>query len=209
MATGTVAGNRIYRATIHYYAQQQKMQFGFHVRETGFVNTTEPMAVLDLLRPWIDNTYRPLMINSSRIERIEAIEITSKAYAQQEMTNAVGGASGTESPTHLAYLVSLRSNLRARHRNGRFFLPNVSQGALVGSQITQGAMTALSGAVDALGAIFMGNPVTNAFKLVVVAQARAAAPNRPAIEHSWIDVETMRVANLVSSQYRRKVGVGS
>lgn len=203
---GLVQGHNIFKVTLFMTAEQQKIQTGFHLRDTGINNETPETAVNAVL-PWVTGAYRNTIGGDVSIDRLDAIEITSREYFAHEFTNTPGTGGNAMTTSLLAALVSLRSSKRSRWRNGRMFWP--LQGAPVNGLITGSNLTGLTTAADDLADRFIGSQLLKNFLLVVVAQARIQKQTRPAIEHSWIDVDTIRVSNIATALHRRKIGVGA
>ena len=209
MATGEIGdlvGGSVYKCNIYLLSQLQSIQTGFYLRDTGLANQSAQDAA-DAVKDWVDDSFRTILATDITLQRVDALEITTKEYAQHEYTNTNGTFATTMTANFLAALIQLRSSQRARHRNGRMFWPIVNVNT--NSQLHPGTSGPMATVLDEWKNRFMGNPATNAFKAVIVAQARPATAKRPAITHSWIDVETARLSNLGTALRRRKVGVGS
>jgi len=207
--TGTVAGSTIYKVTVHGEIEQQQVQFGFHLRQTGFLDATDASDVLPIMDTWTNTHLRTILNNTVRIVRTSVLEITTKEYAEQEYTNRFGTLNEQSLPAFVAVLVSLRSPVRSRHRNGRMYWFGIAEGATSGSVIQPTALAVFQPVLDAFNAEFLNHTLTKPFNLVVVAQARPATVNRPAIEHSYIDIEATRIAVNVTSMGTRRIGRGS
>lgn len=209
MAQGAVAGTNIYRITIFMRWQQQLLQTGWHMRDTGLVALQSPDTALDLVQPWVHDHFRTIMHQNLVFERIAAEEITSKNYAERVLVAEAGTVNGVEAPSFMAVNVALRSAQRHRYRNGRMFWPLTGQLANTGSQLSAGPGAEIQGVVTSWVTTFLGNILTNNFRAVVVAPARPATAKRPAIDHSWIDVDVAKLNTTITALRRRKVGVGS
>jgi len=206
MATGTVAGSRIFKVTLGMLVQQQNIQTGWYLRDT-LLNNRSATDALATAQTFVAASMFGILPNDLRLLRLDALELTSKDYAQLEYPNQMGTGPGASSTSFLAVLMTLRSNQRARHRNGRMFLP--LYGNPFNGSLDTGPRNAYIAFSTAFVQAFAGNALLNDFKAVVVAKARPANQNRPAIEHSWIDVETCRINTTVTALRRRKIGVGS
>lgn len=203
---GDLVGGSVYRVTVTMTGQLQQVQTGFYVRDTGLADQSAGDC-LTAAKDWVDNHFRTCIPQDYTLQRLEAMEITTKEYAQAEYVSTPGTFGSTSTASFLAALVSLRSSQRARHRNGRMFWPVAA--VTTNSQLFPQTLAAFTPTTAAFADRFMGNAATKPFKAVIVAAARPATSTRPAIAHSWIDVETIKVSTAVTSLRRRKVGVGS
>jgi hypothetical protein len=209
MAQGELAGTRLYKVTIHGEIEQQKVQFGFHLRETGFVNTTSPGDVLPFLDTWTNSNLRTILATTARIVRAEVLNVQSKDFAQQEYTNRFGTVNEQALPSFVACLVSLRSPLRARYRNGRMYWFGLTEGATSGSVIQPTALATIQPVLDAFNAEYLDHALTKSFNVCVLATPRPANAYRPAITASWIDCTSTRLSANVTSMGTRRIGRGS
>jgi hypothetical protein len=209
MAEGTIGGltdMNVMRVGIYMEGQQQRFQTGFHLRSQTPA-TGDPEDAVGEVRDWVDNSFRAMVPNDYRVVAIDAINIVSKEYSRHEYIDVFGTLGGASTYTALAALVSLRSNQRARHRNGRMFWPAYAvQG---NSQFQVNYLQGFSSCAAAFASRWVGVQLTGGFRAVIVAKARPLTPHRPAIQHSWIDVETVKVSPFATALRRRKVGVGS
>lgn len=208
MAQGLVADDRIFKITGTFNYQLQTIQTQFHIRDVAPAGKSAQDAV-DYARPFFEVNMRTILNTACQIVRVDAFELTSRDYAQHEPANLAGTGNVPQAPSFMASLVSLRSSQRARHRNGRMFWPMQNNNAVNGSLVQDSYVVDATPVLTAFTDLFLQGPLLAEFKAVIVAQARPATTKRPLIEHSWIDVESIRMSKLITVQRRRKVGVGS
>jgi hypothetical protein len=206
MAEGLLNNTRVFKIGIYMTAQQQQIQTGWHLRDVGLNNMTAAGA-LESARTFVESQMYGILPSDVRLTRIDALELSSKEYMGFEYANQPGTGPGTMAASFLAVMVALRSSQRARHRNGRFFLPlygNPNQGSL-----DTGPRNAYTAFAANFTATFCGAAIFNNLKACIVSQARPANQHRPAIEAGWIDVEVARLHTVVTALRRRKIGVGA
>lgn len=208
MATGTVAGAKIFRVGIHLTVLQQRIQTGFYLRDVGIENQSA-MDAVDATKEWVDTKFRTLIPSSVAFDRIEATETQTKEFAQQELISYNGTAGATVSTTMFAGLVSLKTDSRQRHKTGRMYWPLLMAGSVEQGVIVGGLQSVWLDVIADFADRFTGSSLTHDFRCCVVSAARPASPTRPAIEHSWTDVEVIKLDPIARIQQRRRIGRGS
>lgn len=208
MASGLVSDGKVYRCGIYMTANQQQIQTGFHLRDTG-LNTEAAADVVASVLDFVNDSFRTIQASGVRFDRVDAVNLHTKEFAQTELTGVIGTGSGVLGTTGMAALVSLRSAKRQRWLNGRMFWPLTPADPLVDGLIKNTVLTTLNTVVADFTDRYVGSAFTSTFKAVVVTAPRAASPTRPALEHSWTDVEVVKVNPIATVQRRRLIGRGS
>jgi hypothetical protein len=208
MAEGLTADTTIFRCTVHMRLNQQLLQTGFHLR-SSIINPLGGAAEANThAGTWFTTILRQVLPVSLQFVRHEALEITSKDFAQTELVGVAGAAgSGTISSTGLAVAVAIKSAKRARTKNGRMFWPSAF--APVADLFNTADMQALQDVATNLQDRYVGATLTHPWRLVVVSPPRPAVGNTAPRVGSWIDAEVVKVNRVASYLRSRKVGVGS
>jgi hypothetical protein len=108
------------------------------------------------------------------VQQIKAAVVcgTVPLPAGSELAIAAGSGSGTvdfqgtPEPAYMAALVSVKSNLAGRRRQGRFFIGGLGKNDTAGNLLTAACISRLQGYVDAVKAAFV-TPAAPTVKLVV------------------------------------------
>lgn len=219
MARGTWGGaldRHPYKVRISWTDDVHILQTGFTLMSVG-ANVSSPEEAANAVLPWVDEKFKTLLLTTQRIAGIDVVDLTNLegfAISPGAMvgTRAVGAAS--QVPSALAYVVSMKGELRARYGQGRMFWPIVTDNDFDGDLLSAAGIAAAQDVIDDLAARFIGNTVGghNLVNVHGVIPARAATPTRPArdeVPPSWYDVTSLRLRTVVTFLRSRKAGVGS
>lgn len=208
MASGEVAGTRVFRVNVGMRIALQQLQTGFYLRDVGVQARTSAEVVAEV-KTWVDTKFATIMPSSLAFERLEATELNSKEYAQHEYTNFFGAKGGGVVTTFLAANVSLRTATRQRYRNGRMFWPVLVRDSITDGLINDLTMGEFGGVAADFADRWTGVSLFGELRAVVVTAARPAKTYRPALTHSWTDVEAVKINKIATAISRRRIGVGS
>lgn len=207
MAEGVVdALHRVFKIIVMMECRLQQIQFSFHLRDTGVPTSTAQNAHDDALE-WLNTIYRPCLSSQVAVKRLSAERLITKEYHQTEFAALTGLYGEAQKLTTNALCISLKSNLRSRHANGRMFWPLGSDP--INDRANESGFNVIATAAAATAARWTGIAALTNRKLVVVGAGApdpvTGAPGAP----RWTDVETVKVNPVVTNLRSRKVGVGS
>lgn len=220
MARGTWGGGgdpHVFQVTVRFRLGLSICQFGFKLRD-ALVQDNSEQEVADEVATVMSDTLHALMLDSDRVEGVDAKILGQDTGAYHNYVGQAGTMSGTleyRVPTFMSANIALKSEIRKRYGQGRLFLPVRLEGHVDGDSLSTAGMTHFTGFVDALTEHFTGDTAThdlilvNAHGALPIRAATPGYPGRPAIPASWYDVVTVRINSLVTSLRSRKAGVGS
>lgn len=211
MATGTWgpgAAQRVFRVNIHFIKGGQKCQTGFHLRETGLLDTADPDDVANAVSPWVTTKFVTLLTSADRVDSLDVENLVTKEGFTIAYPNALGTLNEAQCPSFLMFPVSIKGNVRRRYGNGRMLWPVMSKTSFDGNTLTAGALALANTVTADLADRFMTGAFTDNLQLVHLHPALPAVGTRPAIPATWYDATALRINGTVSALRRRKVGVG-
>lgn len=220
MPSGTIGGaldQHVFRCTVRFRRNNQKMQTGFFVRDVA-VNDNSCEDVANVVDGWVTTNFRTLLQNLDPVDAVDVVRLMSEEGFTKEYT----GLTGTKSivavsvvPTFLAAQIALKTQRRKRYGQGRMFWPLVDENDFTGDSLTSGAVTAFQGVIDALTTLFTGSDLTHDLKLctahgvIAPRAAHGSTPARPEIPPTWYDVDAVKLNTAVTMLRSRKVGIGA
>lgn len=220
MPRGTWGGAldpHIFKVNIRFYMGASKCQTGFKLRDVG-VNDNSAQDVADQVDTVLTTAFRGILGTNDGVEGIDVTVLGSEEGGWHPVTTQTGThtfTAGEEEPNYMAACVQLKSEIRKRYGQGRFFLPICSEDSVSGNILSTGGITRVQSIIDPITSNFTGDPVThdlilvNAHPLLPARGAVGTPGYRPEIPASWYDVVSLRMNNLVTMLRSRKAGVGS
>lgn len=207
MAQGVVdLLNRVFRVTVGMGCRGQRLQTSFHVRDFGIPNATVE-SIHGEIKPWVLAAFRAAMPNDLAIQRLEVQRLIENSYFAEDFIGIAGTTNGGMTTSFMASCVTLKSNLRSRHANGRMFWPFA--GTAVNDAATGSVLANLNLAAADMLTRWGGVIIVGEAKLVVVGKPLLGGTPSEANPPRWTDVEQVRVNPIVSALRSRKAGVGS
>lgn len=222
MARGTWGGltdPNIFKVTFRWRSGTSHCQMGFKLRDVAVQDNTA-QEVADEVSTQLNTAFRFLIRPIDALESIDVIKLGTEEGGVHQFTPAEGAGGDTANagswlPEFLCANISLKSEIRKRYGQGRFFLPIAQENYIDTNLLNNAGVTAMNGFVNPLIEHFTGDPATHDLILVNAHPALAqrgtvGVPGyRAAIPASWYDVTAVRVNTLVTSLRSRRVGVGS
>jgi hypothetical protein len=220
MARGTWGGAldaNIFKVNFRFYMGASKCQFGFKLRD-AVTNDNSAQEVADQVRSVAADPFRALIPAVDGLEGIDVIRLGSEegGWSPQALQAGTLGAAGeNELPNFTSVAVTLKSEIRKRYGQGRFFLPLCVNSDKAGNNLQAAGVTRIQTFLDVLSDNFTGAPEThdlilvNAHPLLPARGVIGGSGYRPEIPASWYDVVSLRINSLVTSLRSRKAGVGS
>lgn len=207
MAQGEVdALHRVFRITVFLAVRLQKLQFSYHLRDLGLPTSTVEDAHADALE-WLNTIYRSALSTDVAMTRLSCERLVEGSYFSQDFTNTFGLLQQSQTLTGQSFCVSLKSNLRARHANGRMFWP-----AAGSAEVDRGnsAVVNLNNiAAAATATRWTGFALIAPRRMVVVGAPAPQGAGVPLGPPRWTDVENISVNPVLTHLRSRKVGIGS
>lgn len=207
MANGVVdALHRVFRVTVMMSCRLQQLQFSYHLRDVGIPTSTAEDAHGDA-KAWLNTIYRPALSSDVSITRLAVERLIEGSYFAEDFAALPGTGTEQQLITSQALCISLKSNLRSRHANGRMFWP--CMGAPTNDRANVVALDRIGTAAAATAARWTGSALLTNRKLVVVGAGVPDPTSGITGPPRWTDVETVRVNPVITNLRSRKVGVGS
>lgn len=207
MANGVVDTlSRVFRITVMMSCRLQQMQFSYHLRDVGVPTSTAEDAHADA-KAWLNTIYRPALSADVAITRLAVERLVEGSYFAEDFAALNGSGSQQQLITSQALCISLKSNLRSRHANGRMFWP--ASGAPSNDRASGPGFDTIVTAAAATATRWTGSALLTNRKLVVVGAGIADPATGVLGPPRWTDVETIRVNPVITNLRSRKVGVGS
>lgn len=220
MARGTWGGGgdpSIFKINILFLLGTSKCQTGFKVRDKLIQDNTA-QEVAEEARTQLQEPFRGLLANTDSILGFDVRKLGSDEGGWAPATNTVGInniALADELPNFMCANIQLKSEIRRRYGQGRFFLPIIIEDQVTGNVLSVQGVAAMQTFVDVVVDHFDAADVANDLGLVnahplLVARGAPGTPGaRPEIPASWYDVTSVRVNTIVTALRSRKAGVGS
>jgi hypothetical protein len=220
MARGTWGGTldpHIFRVNVRFFMGASKCQWGFKLRD-AVLNDNSAQNVADSVLGVVQEHFRGLLTPNDGLEGVDVLRLGSEegGWAPQVSQAGTLAAVGTLGmPNFTSCNVNLKSEIRKRYGQGRFFLPMVSESDIDGNTINSAGLARIQFLIDDLQDNYSGWTGTHDLILVnahPVLPARGVIGGplyRPEIPAQWYDVVSIRVNSLVTSLRSRKAGVGS
>lgn len=220
MARGTWGGTldpHIFKVNVLFLKGTSQQQWGFKLRD-AVTNDNSAQEVADQVLSVIGTTFRNILTPRDSLRGVDVIQMGAEEGGWAPATTTAGTLDiqqADETPDFTAAAVNLKSEIRKRYGQGRFFLPVVYEGDVSNNVINGTGVTHMNLIIDALTSNFTGDPVThdlilvNAHPLLPARGTVGGAGYRPEIPASWYDVVSLRLNTLVTSLRSRKAGVGS
>jgi hypothetical protein len=220
MARGTWGGTldpNIWKVNIRFYMGSSQCQTGFKLRDVALNDNTGD-EVAEEVRTQLEIPFRGLLKTSDGMIGVDTVRLGAEEGGWAPSTTQAGtltppGAAAL--PDFVSVNVSMKSEIRKRYGQGRFFLPETQEGGVDGNQLSNDGVARIQAYLDVMAAHFMGDPVThdlllvNAHPLLPAREAPGSPGYRPEIPASWYDVVSLRINPIVTSLRSRKSGVGS
>jgi hypothetical protein len=219
MARGTWGGTtdpNIFSVRMLFLLGTSHCQIGFKLRDVG-VQDNSAQDVADEVATQLQEPLRAILAQTDSVVGVDVLKMGTDegGWNPAETTT---GANLTDTPNELpnfiAANVTLKSEIRKRYGQGRFFLPLVNDNQVNGNVITSTGLANIASFTDQLASHFMGDPLThdlllvNAHPLLPARGAPGSPGARPEIPASWYDVVSIRVNTIVTGLRSRKAGVG-
>jgi hypothetical protein len=168
---------------------------------------TPAQAVTDVVA-FVTASFPAILDGAARLKVVECEDLITREYAQAEPANVVGIGGGGALPATVSCIISLRSNQRRRYRNGRFRVGGINRSLADGDILSTNGNTAFTNFALAMSNRYVGGAKTSAWSLVVYTPGNAAPSHGTPWLQSAIDVDTIRIAKILSTVRTRRVGVG-
>lgn len=220
MARGTWGGGgdpSIFKINILFLLGTSKCQTGFKVRDK-LVQDNTAQEVADEARTQLLEPFRGLLAQTDSVLGFDVRKLGSDEGGWAPAAVGVGInniALGDELPNFMCCNIQLKSEIRRRYGQGRFFLPIIIEDQVTGNVLSVQGVQAMQTFVDVVVDHFMPDDVANDLALVnahplLPARGAPGTPGaRPEIPASWYDVTSVRVNTIVTALRSRKAGVGS
>lgn len=220
MARGTWGGTldpNIFKVNVRFTLSGSKCQWGFKLRDVGIQDNTE-QEVADQVRSVVETPFRNSIATQDTFDGVDAQILGQDTGAYANPVGTAGTNPITDSqkiPSFMAVNVALKSEIRKKYGQGRFFLPVRHEGAIDGDTLNATGQAVINDIINALTTNFQGDPVThdlllvNAHGVLPPRPATQTRPARPEIPASWYDVVSLRINTVVTALHSRKSGVGS
>ena len=128
MATGTWGGaadRHPFKVRISWTSGADTHQIGFHLRATG-VTVGSAQDIATEVADWVTDDMRNLLGNDQRVQGIDVTDLVTGEGFSVSPANQFGTTSrnpGNQAPSFLCCTVSMKSGIRRRYGQGRFFFP--------------------------------------------------------------------------------------
>lgn len=222
MARGTWGGvtdPHVWRVNFRFTLASSHAQFGFFLRDR-VLNDNTSQDVVDEVLAQLDLPFRSLLSPQDVLESIDAVMLGTEDGATLVRTPAQGQGGSTVTsdgklPNFVAANVSLKSEIRKRYGQGRFYLPVVNEQHVTQNLLNNDGVTAINGFITPLVDHFGVGTLSND---LILCNAHPAKPQRltpgvpgyrPALPASWYDVVSVRVNTEVTMLRSRKISVGT
>lgn len=203
-----MAQNDIVKITIVGSLHGQETNNVLHFRFTSGISTFQGLidAILDCIRtallPGLSNEWRLIEVRGKQLFPIGTDEVITPA-----LPGDVGGLSVEALPSYCAGLISIKTGLAGRRNRGRFFLAGIPENGHTASRLTSGELAALVAYATCLAGKFISATSTHPYFLGVLSRKNIASGMN--IGQAFKEATVLQTTNVLGTQRRRKVGVGS
>lgn len=219
MAQGTWGGpSEVHplRVTVKLRLGTSVCQFGFHLRSV--VGDTPDLAgIADGAVTTISPTLVLILANVDEFTSLIVTDVVTGEGVERPQTGKTGQAGQATAilPSFTAATVVMKSQIRRRYGQGRFFLPIRGQIHSLNETLSGGGATAVGNLIAAIMGAYGPASVANAPRLInyhkLLPATRPHTGPAPLAEvpASWYDVTSMRVNPTLTALHSRRQGVGS
>jgi hypothetical protein len=194
------------RATVKMRLGTSNCQFGFHLRDP-LNNGTALTPIAEGIATTLLPTLKLILANIDEVTSIVLTNVVTKEGVEVPQTGQTGqaGQAGATLPTFMAATIVMKSSVRARYGQGRFFLPIRGTIHMTDNVLSGGGVTAVNNFVSAFRTAYV-LPVQNTAPLAINYHAALAAdrPHKspaplPAVPATYYDVTSVRVNPILTA----------
>lgn len=189
-------------------------QFGFHLRDQSLTGNNPQDAAEDVAT-WFQTNVRALLYPTDQLIGVDVVDMLDASGGSVSFSNLNGTMSNTDTveASFIAATVSLKSGIRKRYGQGRFFFPIRTEQLKDGDLLSTAGRAAIQAVVDSWVTRYVSDAGTyRAINVHGTLPPLAATEDRPAraeIPPHWYDVQSARLNTAVTALHSRKQGVGS
>jgi hypothetical protein len=204
------------RVTVKVRLGTSLAQYGFHLRSvTG--DTPDLPGIADGVVTTVLPTLKLILANIDEVTSIVVTDVVSGEGVERPQTGQTGqaGQAGATLPTFVAATVVLKSSIRRRWGQGRFFLPIRGLIHQTGEILSGGGATAVGNHVAAIMGAYGPASVANSPRLInfhdhlLPTRPHKKPEPLPDVPASRYDLTSARVNPTLTALHSRRQGIGS